>query len=776
MKYLLGALASAIAAASSARVLQPGPCAGGGQLITNSSGKLVVGDLSRTTFLPASTLCTYTIEGPPGSSISIVFDRVYLGRSSNCLPSSAGLFIYNSTNVDPSSVVCWHDGPANRQLRAARQLPAPRELQLAQAPGSVNGTGSVLIILDVKAAHAAYGFSLTWTISPGGNGTAPDASPSPSSAPIGSGNTTATGSASASASATPGYTGNATANVTTVETATPSASASASGSVTPTPTPASGVGSVSSTPTPAGGAPAVVLDPFPALIFDLPYTGRGFFPLTRPLVIRNHGTGPLTVTGAQIVGVDAPYGVLVSLGMARFPLLVPGNGGEVSLVLSCEQRILGPQASAPSFFMLQLDHNAPPGAGPHAVAVEVRITGAPASGDNGGGSSGGASPEDVRAAFNAGIGTAYGALFGLIAMGAVCYWRCFRKRGPKFGSGAGGGSSGSGSSRGIGSSSSSSGAPPKISTWDLLFGDPKKLRAAQQAAAAKAQAAAARGAGSGAGSAGAGSGSSGGDEEEEEDGSGYGYRRRGGDEERVALSGKKPPQASIGELSSAGGGPSGTGFGGASWGIQKGGGAAAGSSQLSAARAASAAGGFGSISSGPAQGIQLTPVPGAGAPSLVVSAGVGVGSAGAAGGSEVDGDGLSLVSKPQLKASEFEGRWAALPTVELWGCTLSALPPVGALEKALGSAGVACIASGALNGVSKFYFHAQEASPVPGDAGALIMVEVTIAHSSLRLSAVVKAPGPFLGARFARLFRRLVAPFAAEGQASVDLQAPGVSI
>ena len=120
---------------------------------------------------------------------------------------------------------------------------------------------------------------------------------------------------------------------------------------------------------------------------------------------------------------------------------------------------------------------------------------------------------------------------------------------------------------------------------------------------------------------------------------------------------------------------------------------------------------------------------------------------------------LQLRVKPLLKASDFEPQWRALPTVELWGATLAVAPIDGELQALMSRIRFACLASGTVAGVSKYYFYAQgsgeggsSATPLtgsdvasPGATTALCIVEASVALSSLHLSLVVKASTPALG-------------------------------
>ena len=70
---------------------------------------------------------------------------------------------------------------------------------------------------------------------------------------------------------------------------------------------------------------------------------------------------------------------------------------------------------------------------------------------------------------------------------------------------------------------------------------------------------------------------------------------------------------------------------------------------------------------------------------------------------------------------------------ELWGVTLPRLPGDGELEARLAEKGLACLASGKLPSVKKYYFFG-----VGRGTGALVMAEATVSLDSKRLSAVLK--------------------------------------
>lgn len=102
-----------------------------------------------------------------------------------------------------------------------------------------------------------------------------------------------------------------------------------------------------------------------------------------------------------------------------------------------------------------------------------------------------------------------------------------------------------------------------------------------------------------------------------------------------------------------------------------------------------------------------------------------------------------LVARPQLKASDFEGRWKALPTIEVWGAQFAREPRAGEVERALAPRHISCMASGSVSGVLKFYFFAQGA-----DATSLAIAELSLTLASRRASCLVKATPKDLGAQF----------------------------
>ncbi len=97
-----------------------------------------------------------------------------------------------------------------------------------------------------------------------------------------------------------------------------------------------------------------------------------------------------------------------------------------------------------------------------------------------------------------------------------------------------------------------------------------------------------------------------------------------------------------------------------------------------------------------------------------------------------------------------------MATVEVWGATLTSKPGDGDLEKALAPAHIACMASGTVGGVVKYYFYAQGDEGEGGSSASppLAIGEVSITASSLRLSAVVKASTPSVGSAFVEAFKK----------------------
>jgi hypothetical protein len=111
-----------------------------------------------------------------------------------------------------------------------------------------------------------------------------------------------------------------------------------------------------------------------------------------------------------------------------------------------------------------------------------------------------------------------------------------------------------------------------------------------------------------------------------------------------------------------------------------------------------------------------------------------------------------------LRAADFEARWASMPTVEVWGASLRpglapGRPAAGELEAALAAANIACMASGSVGGVAKYFFFAQE-------DGAGAPQHLAIAELSLgggRLSGIAKASSPAVGAELVKEAKRALA-------------------
>jgi hypothetical protein len=90
-----------------------------------------------------------------------------------------------------------------------------------------------------------------------------------------------------------------------------------------------------------------------------------------------------------------------------------------------------------------------------------------------------------------------------------------------------------------------------------------------------------------------------------------------------------------------------------------------------------------------------------------------------------------------------------MPTVELWGASLKpgARPMPGEFEKALATVNIACMASGVVGGVSKYYFFGQSTSGGETDAD-LAIAELSLLATSSRLSSIVKASSAAMGVAF----------------------------
>lgn len=127
-----------------------------------------------------------------------------------------------------------------------------------------------------------------------------------------------------------------------------------------------------------------------------------------------------------------------------------------------------------------------------------------------------------------------------------------------------------------------------------------------------------------------------------------------------------------------------------------------------------------------------------------------------------------LQPRPQLRVGTFEAKWASLPTVEVWGGTLTNEPGAGVLESALKPLGIACMASGNKGGTTKYYFYgcsmenggggggdSKEGEGGAGSGGGegVAIVELCMTPPSLRLSGVIKASSPELGTVFLEVLK-----------------------
>ena len=146
-----------------------------------------MGDESRRAFLPSPLTCMWEIDAlEPGALVVASVSWAYLGISSACSNASAALFAYNGSELTPDASLCWKEPNATITL---------------------NGTGMLTLVLEVTAAHTAYGFGLSWQIFRfGGNTTGSPNTTETSSATATSSTTstpTASGASASSASSTP---------------------------------------------------------------------------------------------------------------------------------------------------------------------------------------------------------------------------------------------------------------------------------------------------------------------------------------------------------------------------------------------------------------------------------------------------------------------------------------------------------------------------------------------------------------------------------------------
>ena len=430
-------------------------------------------------------------------------------------------------------------------------------------------------------------------------------------------------------------------------------------------------------------------------------------------MVRNYGGSTLIITSISPWAAYAQqYTDLAATATAAggLPLTV-SPAGSASFGVCIDPSGIPAGATAPASFVVDLAHNVP--SGMHSVSVTVVIQGAPR------GVPGDSSIDGILSSkgFTAGIATAYGLLLVLLCLGCVVYYRCCRRRS------AGVSTTKLGVFQKVGSGSRDAAAasrPPRPvepddDEDDAAATDGNNLVSASSAASSTKGAQGRVHKPSSSSAAGAGAGAfriaiSDSDDEEGDGGSGSGSvadASRGGG----TASKDKDKRKKGGVVAAAGSGAPSSDS------------SLSSSSFTASSSTANKRGGGGGNSSSSSSS---SPPP------------------------------LQLKQKPQLKASEFESKWQALTTVEVWGAPLRAPPASGELEKALAGSGVVCLASGTVGGVSKYYFFAVT------EDDKLCMVEVSGTLSSLRLSAVIKASETGVGGRFVSVVKGALRPLLRE--------------
>ena len=130
-------------------------------------------------------------------------------------------------------------------------------------------------------------------------------------------------------------------------------------------------------------------------------------------------------------------------------------------------------------------------------------------------------------------------------------------------------------------------------------------------------------------------------------------------------------------------------------------------------------------------------------------------------GSRVRAPPLVLATEATMDPDDFESRWQSLAPRRMWGTAISRATEEE-LEPLMEEAGIFCLASGALDGVEKFFFYAESASDPIGEK---FFAEVSIPSESERsiadrtLSVVFKATTERAAAiaQFVTLFRGALA-------------------
>lgn len=479
-----------------------------------------------------------------------------------------------------------------------------------------------------------------------------------------------------------------------------------------------------------------------SVAMSVPYhrpNGAGPGTYVQEFKVSNAGGSPLVVTGIDFTpagGSGSPYGTsLFSLYLPpTFPFTLAGSTGngqhaEQAIRVTLDPRLIKGDAVKPAFAVINVHHSDPDG--PWSVPLTLTIDQvplpsppAPPSPAQPGGPAG---IQDMDS-FKTGAAVGAGGLVGSVFMLVCCYCCCCRRL--------------------------KDGTTMCGRCYFVLRADPKAAAAAARAkasaAAAKAAAAKKEGASKDSDKVEIELAGGGGDERETAS-----LRLAGGGGGQVATGAIELPSLQPAKAAAAGGGSVVTT-------ITSGGAGAVGGGALFGGLSVTGSGGSASAGVGGTGTTTGTALP------TGTGGGAGEGSQAQAGGATRDRTASSAIvalkSKPSLKAAEFESAWARLSTLEVWGTTLAAVPGAGELEKALAPKGIACMASGTVGGVTKYYFYAQpEASlPLPPGEPPVVIAEVSLTAASCRLSAIIKGPegaaGGQLGQAFTEAFKAALAP------------------
>ena len=98
---------------------------------------------------------------------------------------------------------------------------------------------------------------------------------------------------------------------------------------------------------------------------------------------------------------------------------------------------------------------------------------------------------------------------------------------------------------------------------------------------------------------------------------------------------------------------------------------------------------------------------------------------------------LNFISNPTLEPEEYERRWQQMDITKLWGSRLKTSLPDGELERLLMKDHIHCMASGEKEGVSKFYFYAEQKIK-SGNTTRLYMVECSFTKATKHIAFVFK--------------------------------------